>query len=149
MFSAETLITMADGTVKHINLIQQNDFILNKLRKPVQVKRINKIPNAQVVEVQLNNGTGAFFCTPNSIVYCHHTTNDGSHRTQHCSISDAASDDAKLKNSISLFSPESDVSITSFNDSNPDLKKDVYSLYAIDETKSFFANGIIITYLPQ
>lgn len=147
MFSAETLITMANGTIKNINSIKPNEFILNKLRKPVQVKRINKTENTQVVEVQLNNGTGTFFCAPNTIFYCHHTTPQGAHTTQYCTISDAHSEEAKLKNSINLFSPDTDVSITSYDDSNHDLKKDTYTLYAIDESKSFFANGVITTYV--
>ena len=57
MLSAETLISMADGTKKNINLIQKGDLILNKLNRCVGVKviRITTYYNHSAIGIQLDN----------------------------------------------------------------------------------------------
>lgn len=143
MYSAETLISMSDGTFKNINNIRVGDKIYNKLYKPVIVSRIHKTDNAPVVEVQLNNGTGVFYTSPTSKIFCHHVHNDGRHHTEYCSISDAHSEGAKLKNSIKILSPESDVTFTTYNDSNQSLTKTTYCIHTLESSRTFFINKII------
>lgn len=143
MYSAETLITMADGTFKNINNVQVGDIIYNKLLRPVEISRIHSQTNTPVVEVQLNNGTGVFYTSPNSKIFCHHVANDGSQHTEYCSISQAHGEGAKLKSSMKILSPESDVTYTTYDDSNVSLTKTTYCLHTLDSTRSFFANKII------
>lgn len=143
MFSREALVYMANGTHKQIDEIKPGDYIMNKLYASTKVLRIHKLANHPAVEVQLNNGTGTFFCPSNVIVYSHHTTPDGKHRMEYTSISDVHTNGSKLKSSIKSFSPNSDVDITTYNDTDTNLKKDLYCLHLIDTTGSYIINGII------
>lgn len=142
MYSAESLITMADGSVQHINTIRAGDKILNKLYKPVAVSRLHTVLNATVAEVQLNNGTGVFYTTPTSQVFCHHVHNDGTHVTEYSTIADAYHEGASLKSSVKVYSPESDVSFITFNEAISDTKT-VYCLHTLESSRTYLLNGMI------
>lgn len=149
MYSAETLISMADGTFKTINNIRVGDKVYNKLFKPVEVSRVHSSDNTPVVEVQLNNGTGVFYTSPESKIFCHHVHNDGSHHTEYCSISDAHLEGAKLKNSLKILSPESDVIFTTYDDSNVSLTKTTYCIHTLESSRTFLVNKIIACCCPE
>ena len=143
MYSAETLISMVDGTFKNINNIRVGDKIYNKLFKPVSVSRIHLQENTPVAEIQLNNGTGVFFISPTTKVFSHCSRIDGSQCAEYCTIADTHAEGGKLKNSIKILSPESDVVFTTFNNSNVSLTKTTYCIHTLDPTRTFFANKII------
>jgi hypothetical protein len=149
MYSAEALISMANGSFKNINNVRVGDKIYNKLSRPVNVTRIHKIDNAPVVEIQLNNGTGVFYSSPSSKIFCHHVHIDGKHHTEYCSIASAYTDGAKLKNSLKILSPNSDVIFTTYDDSNTSLTKTVYCIHTIDSSRSFFVNKVIACCCPD
>lgn len=144
MFSAEALVTMADGTTKHINTIRAGDLILNKLRTPIKVRSITVEHDAHVVVVQLNNGSGIFYTSPNTKFLCHHI--DSNQHTSHFdTIHNIHIDGGYLKNNLRFFSPESDISISSYDDSNVSLTKTVYCIEALnDSTSSYIINGVIV-----
>lgn len=145
MYSAESLITMADGTFQHINTLKIGDIIYNKLFKPVVITRLHIETEVPVVEIQLNNGTGVFYTHPTTKVLCHHVHDDGTQHTEYCAISSANADGAKLKNSMKIFSPESDVTFTTYNDNdtNTSLTKTLYCLHTLDSSRTFLVNKII------
>ena len=142
MFSKEALIYMADGTYKSVSEVKTGEYIMNKLYAPTKVIRAHKLLNKNVIEIQLHNGTKPFFCSPEIIVYCHHTTLDGKHHTEYTSLNEVYSNNSKLKSSIKPFSPNTDVDILTYN-TNPELTKDLYCIHTIDPTGSFIVNGII------
>lgn len=147
MLSPETLISMASGEKKHINLITKGEMIMNKLNRPVRVTRIVSHINHSAVCVQLDNGTSLFYTTPNLIVLAH-SINNGAHVGEYITISNANKQDSKLKNSIKSFSPESDIGITTYDDSDMKLYKTLYCISIADSTQSFYANGIIVMCEP-
>jgi len=144
MFSKDALVYMADGTYKSIDQIKQGEYIMNKLYSPTKVIRVHKLLNQSVVHIQLDNNTTSFFCSPNIIVYSHHTTSHGKHHTEYTSLQDVYYNKSKLKNSIKPFSPNTDVDILLYDDTNLELKKDLYCIHTIDSTSSFIINGIIV-----
>jgi hypothetical protein len=143
MFSEETLIEMADGKLKHINTIKPGDLIINKLRNPIRVRKLEVFPNTLVVAVQLNNGTGVFYTAPNTKFLCHHII-ENQHVSHFDTIQNIHTDGGYLKSSMKFFSPESDVSISNYDSSNATLTKTVYCIEPIgDSTNSYIINGVI------
>jgi len=143
MFSKEALIYMANGTYKSVSEVKTGEYIMNKLYAPTKVIRVHKLINKNVIEMQLHNGTKPFFCSPEIIVYCHHTTPDGKHHTEYTCLNEVYANKSKLKSSIKPFSPNTDVDILTYNNTNPELTKDLYCIHTIDPTGSFIVNGII------
>ena len=142
MFSEEALISMADGSIKHINTLKPGDLIINKLSKPVKVRKLTS-HTANVVTLQLNNGTGVFYVEPNAQFLCHHITN-AEHTCHFDILADIHVHGGYLKNSMKVFSPESDVSISNYDASNVSLTKTVYCIESIgDSTNSYIVNGVI------
>lgn len=144
MYSSEALVSMADGSFKNINNIKVGDAIYNKFMKPVSVSRVHSSANAPVVEVQFNNGTGIFYAIPASQVFVHHAQTDKSHNLQYDTISNARTEGARLKSTMKFLSPQSDVSFTTYNDSDTTLTKTVYCLHTLDGSKTYFVNKTIV-----
>jgi len=146
MFSEEATISMADGTQKNIDKIKVNDLILNKLNIPVKVYQINKYTDHNSVGIQLNNGTGVFYCDNRVKVLCHNIDLNGSSMSNFISISDVhnyTGTSSKLKSSSKVFSPMSDVSITTYDDPVSPHVKDLYCIHTSDSTQTFYVNKII------
>lgn len=141
MFSEETLINMSDGTKKQINLINVGDKIMNKNLKPVTVSRVHMNTNQQIVSMLLDNGTSLFHCAPTTL-FLSHTVNTNNHTTSSLPINTIHSNGSLLKKSNKLLANESDVSISTYDDTNHTLK-DVYCIHTIDPTQSFFVNDVI------
>jgi hypothetical protein len=145
MFSAEAIVSMADGTKKHINNLSNGDLILNKLNRPVKVRSVTIEENIHVVAVQLNNGSGIFYVAPNTKFLCHHIDNTNHHINHFDTIQNINVDHGHVKSNIKMFSPESDISISSYDDSNVSLQKTVYCIQSLnDSTSSYIINGIIV-----
>lgn len=145
MFSAEAMVSMADGSKKHINTLHVGDFILNKLNKPVKIRAVVVEENIHVVVVQLNNGSGLFYTSPNSKFLCHHTNNTNEHTSHFDIIQNIYADSGYLKSNLKIFSPETDISISSYDDSNASLEKTVYCIQSLnDTTSSYIVNGVIV-----
>ena len=146
MFSSDTIVSMANGTFKNINHITVNDMILDKLNTSVRVVRTSVHPEHICVGIQLNNGTGVFYCDPNVKFLCHNILNNGNVVSQYSSISsinEFSGISSKLKSSSKVFSNQSDVSITTYNDPTDHIKKDLYCLYTNDGTQTFYVNKVI------
>ena len=146
MFSEEATISMVDGTQKNINNIKVNDLILNKLNIPVRVYQINKYTERNSVGIQLNNGTGVFYCDPNVKVLCHNIALNGTNMSDFISISDVhnyTGSSSALKSSSKVFSPESNVSITTYDDPVSPHIKDLYCIHTSDSNQTFYVNKII------
>ena len=146
MFSAETMITMGDSSYKHINLIKVNDIIVNKLLKAVKVTQIHKIIAQAAVGIQLNNGTGVFYCDSSSKFLCHNIETNNSHVSDYTTIEDLhnfSGHSAYLKSSPIMFGSDTDVSITTYDDPTPPHIKDLYCLHTNDQTQTFYANKVI------
>ena len=141
MFSAESMISMADGSTKHINLIAINDTIYNKLLEPVKVDRLHNIQNYTVSSVLLNNGTGVFYCAPSAMFLAHTSHTNGNHISDYLPISEAYSLGSKLKSNGRIFSPESDITISTYEASTP---KTVYYIHTLDIDQTFIVNGVIV-----
>jgi hypothetical protein len=118
MFSAETLVNMSDGTKKHINLITVGNIVMNKLLKPVKVSRVHTLTNQQIVSILLDNGTSLFHCAPTTKFLSHTLNVDSSHSTGFLPITTIHSNRSLLKKSNKLLSTESDVSISTYDDTN-------------------------------
>jgi hypothetical protein len=146
MFSEEAIISMANGSQKHIDKIKVNDVVLNKLNQPVSVNKIEKYTAHASVGIQLNNGTGVFYCDPSVKVLCHNIALNGNSTSDFYSISDVhtySGTSSRLKSSSKMFSPESDVSITTYDDPTPPHIKDLYCIHTSDSTQTFYVNKII------
>lgn len=146
MFSEEAIVNMADGTFKQINNIKVNDVILNKFNLPVTVHQVHEYLASTSVGIQLNNGTGVFYCNPNAKVLCHNTNQNGNSIVSFNTISSVHNYNgasSKLKSSSKVFSPGSDVSITTYDDPTPPHIKDLYCIHTSDSSQTFFINKII------
>lgn len=146
MFSEEATISMADGTQKTIDKIKVNDLILNKFNIPVRIHSIHKFEAHNSVGIQLNNGTGVFYCASDVKVLCHNIAANGTNMSDFITISDVhnyTGASSKLKSSPKVFSPESDVSITTYDDAVSPHIKDLYCIHTSDSKQSFYVNKII------
>jgi hypothetical protein len=144
MFSGDTMVDLANGRKKKISEITRTDMILNKLNKPVRVRRINIFPNTSSVKIQLDNGTSEFYCSPSSIVYARYINGQGVHTVEFANIADVHNYNGKIKSSLKMFSPESDISILTYTEETE--PQTLYSLEVMDPTRSYYVNGMIVSY---
>ena len=142
MFSANALVLMANGSKKQLSTIRRGDIVLNKLRQPMRVMRIHTFPNSPAVKITLDNGTPEFSCGLSAQVYARYINDQGIHTVEFMSIEDAHAKNAKLKSTIKMFSPESDVSILSYTPEPENIT--LYSLELNDVTRSYFVNDTIV-----
>jgi hypothetical protein len=147
MFSQESLVSMGNGTLKPIYLIQKGDIILNKFKLPVSVLKVNTYENQSCVRIQFNNGTNTFHSSPNSIVFCYYRLPNHTLKSEYCNISDVHDHNGYLKSNLKLFSPESDIYIDSYIDNNN--KCTLYSLQTSDNSQSYFVNKAIVSNIPS
>lgn len=148
MFSEEATISMPDGTQKTIDKIKVNDLILNKFNIPVRVHSIHKAEDHNSVGIQLNNGTGVFYCASDAKVLCHNIASNGTNISEFITISEShnySGTSSKLKSSSKFFSPESDVSITTYDDPVSPHIKDLYCIHTSDSKQTFYVNKIIVS----
>lgn len=145
MFSPESIITMGNGTMKNINNVKRGEFIMNKMSKPVRIDNITN-SDMNVVVIQLNNGSGVFYASPNAEFLSHKINTNGSHLLEKCSINEINTNRCMLKSSLKLFSTDSDISLTTYDNSDPNLTKMCYTITTLDNTNSFFVNGVIVLY---
>lgn len=144
MFSEDTLVNMANNTLKPIKLLKVNDIIINKFKKPVKISKIHILKQQPAVEVQLENISTPFNCSPLTKFASHHVLHDNSHSSYTDSIINIYNSSAvnsRLKNSMVMFSYSSDVAITLFEE-NPILL-DLYCIHTNDPSQSFFINDVI------
>lgn len=141
MLSTEAQILMSNGTTKSISSIKVGDLIINKLNNSVKVITTH-ICTENSVAVQFNNGTGIFYCSPTTLFLNHTTLTNGSHTSNYCTINNALSDNVKLKNSAKIFSPESDIEIINYDNTN--VIKELYCIHTNESSMSYFANGVIV-----
>lgn len=147
MFSAETMITMGDSTSKNINLIRVNDIIVNKLLKAVKVTYTHTVTAQPAVGIQLNNGSGVFYCDSSVKFLCHNVATSGSHLSDCSSIENIhnyTGTSSYLKSSSIMFGSDSDISITTYDDPVSPHIKTLYCIHTNDPTQTFFANKVIV-----
>ena len=144
MFSSEVQIALANGSTKSIKDITRYDIILNKMYKPVKIKKINTYTVNKAVELQLDNETEPFYIDENTLVYCHYINAQGIHISEFCPLKTAQLFHGNLKSTIKNFSPESDVYITNYN--IVEGERTLYSIETYDYTRSYIANGIVVRY---
>jgi hypothetical protein len=142
MFSEETMITMADGSKKNINLLKRGQLILNKNNKMIKVLEVVSYPNRPVVGIQLDNETGVFFTCPNTTVYCSYQNNNRT-TADYIPFHQVNDKNAILKKSLKMFDPLSNVNIVTYDNTDINLVKTVYKLITIDNGTSYYANGIL------
>ena len=144
MFSEECIVPLADGSTKSISAIVPGDLIINKLLKVVKVRAVTST-TGNAVAVQLNNGTGVFYTDPTARFLCHYINGD-SHTSHWDSISTINTHQGWVKSSMKIFSPETNVSISSYDASNTSLTKTLYTIQNLnDNTNSYFVNGVIVS----
>jgi len=146
MFSKESIVSMANGTFKHIDSIIKGDIILNKFKQATKVLHIYTYNDVDSIEIQLDNGTNTFYASPQSIFFCYFRTPEHSLKSQYCPISKAYNNNACLKSDLKMFSPDSDVKITKYITSTPTT---LYSLYTSDNSQSYLINKTIISHQPS
>ena len=144
MISTEGLVWMSDGTKKSISLVIVGDIILNKMYLPVTVTRIHNYPAHLAVGVTLDNGTSKFYTYTECKFFCHITNENNSHVSGFDTIANIVATNGKLKSDSKIFSPQSDVTITNYDNSDTGLTKTLYCLHTNDQSQSFIMNGIIV-----
>lgn len=150
MFSADCLISMANGTFKPITSIVRGDVILNKFKTPTKVLRIHTHNNTPSIRIQLNNGTNSFHLSPNSIFFCYYRTSTNTLTSEYCTISKIHETNGYLKSDLKIFSPESDTNIDSYVDSYVSSEPiTLYSLQTSDNSQSYLANKVIVSNIPS
>jgi hypothetical protein len=137
---------MANGTYKPITAILKGDMILNKFKIPTRVLKIHTYENTPSIRVQLNNGTNSFYISPNAIVFCYYRTPTGTLISEYCSISKVKENNGYMKYDLKIFSPDSDVNIDSYIDSEPTT---LYSLQTSDNSQSYLVNKVIVSNIPS
>lgn len=144
MFSEEALIKMASGENKSIKLIKVNDIVMNNRNLPVKILAIDQVHDAHdAITLQINNGSGVFYCSPNTKFNYHDTLVDNSHSSGYDIIANiVAKNNAFLKSSLKTFSSDSDIDILTY-DSNV-VPKNLYCFHTNDSSYTFFINGIIV-----
>ena len=146
MFSADCLISMANGTHKPITSILRGDMIFNKFKVPTKVLKIHTCENQQSIRVQLNNGTNSFHVSPNAIVFCYYRTPNSTLKSEYCSISKVQENNGCIKSDLKIFSPDSDVNIDSYVDVESST---LYSLDTSDNSQSYLVNKVIVSNIPS
>ena len=143
MFSEETMINMADGTMKMIKDVKARDYVLNKLKNPVKVERNIKTAQQVVRKIIIDNGSDPFYITEDTLFLC--VYNNGSFTSKYANMDTIQKFNGKLKTSLKIFSQESNINVLEYT---PDLiRKDVYSLELLDQdnTSSYFVCNVIIS----
>lgn len=144
-FVSSANVMMADGGLKNIALIRQNEYVMDMTNTPVRVRNLVTAANQSVVNLTLNNSTGAFKITPSQLVYATFIT-AGNRKTLFTSISSAHSKSAQLKHLMNIFVTAGNIGITTYDNSNPLLTSTVYSLDLWSENKTYLVNGVIVKY---
>jgi hypothetical protein len=140
MFSEEAQVWMANGRGKNINQIQAGEWVLNKILKPVRVQRVITFQSAPAVNIEFDNGKGAFYASPDTKVFIAWLDDDGGH-SQYSTISEAHTMGAHVKSSLKSFSPESNVDFANYDDQSE--TKTLYALETVDQTHSYMVMGVI------
>ena len=140
-FSAEAIISMANGIPKNINLIIPGDYILNKLNKVVRVKTISNVNFTSANTVQLDNSTPLFYTLPTVLFLKHQINSNNSHSCDYDTILNIYTEGSKLKKNMTIFAYDSDVSITSYD--NTPVIKTLYTFFTIDSVPTCLVNGVI------
>lgn len=146
MFSEEALISMANGSFKPINQLVRGELIINKFGKRTTVLQLKTHEKEESMRIQLDNGTGTFYISPNTIVLGYYRTPELTLKSEYCTISHLHQNKGYLKSGLKLFSPESDVQIESYISSEP---RTLYSLITSDNSKSYKVNKIIVSNQPS
>jgi hypothetical protein len=146
MFSADCLISMANGTHKPITSILRGDMIFNKFKVPTKVLKIHTYENQQSIRIQLNNGTTSFHVSPNAIVFCYYRTANSTLKSEYCTISKVQENNGYIKSDLKIFSPDSDVNIDSYVDVESST---LYSLDTSDNSQSYLVNKVIVSNIPS
>lgn len=144
MFSEEALIKMASGVNKSVKLIKVNDIVMNNRNLPVKIIAVNKAAVAHdAITIQINNGSGVFYCSPSTKFNYHDTLVNNSHSSGYDTIANiVAKNNAFLKSSLKIFSSDSDIDILTYN--AVVVPKDLYCFRTNDSSYTFFINGIIV-----
>lgn len=142
MFGEDAVFYLANGQKKKASLLRQGDIILNSMRRPVAINRIHIIKNTPTIELQLDNGTNSFRLSPNLIVFAHFTDKSGTHSTEYTTIKHVYEREGSVKRLVNLFSPSSNVSITSY--SQEPVNQDVYCVHTTENDITMIVNDIII-----
>jgi len=146
MFSADCLISMANGTHKPITSILKGDIIFNKFKVPTKVIKIHTHENQQSIRVQLNNGTNSFHTSPNTIVFCYYRIPNTTLKSEYCAISKVKENNGYIKSDLKIFSPESDVNFDYYVIAKPST---LYSLDTSDNSQSYLVNKVIVSNNPS
>jgi hypothetical protein len=141
-FSSEAMISMANGVSKNINLIIPGDYILNKLNQVVKVKTISNVNFTSANAVQLDNSTPLFYTLPTVKFLKHQIHQNNSHSSDYDTILNIHTEDSKLKKNMKIFAYDSDVAITSYN--NTPVTKTLYTFSTVDSVPTFFVNDVIV-----
>jgi hypothetical protein len=137
MFSEESIVSMGDGSFKKISELRPFDFIYNKFKNPVKINTIQKILQQSVLKIEINNTF--FYTTPDTLFLCVYHTEQG-FVSKYLDIVSIQNLNGKLKNSIKIFSNETDNEIINVTNN---YIKDVYKLTTLDSETSYFVNGVI------
>ena len=141
-FSTEAMISMANGVPKNINLVKSGDYILNRLSKVVRVKTISNVNFTSANTVQFDNSTPLFYTLPTTKFLKHQIHEDNRHSSNYDTILNIYTENSKLKKNMKIFAYDSDVAITSYNDTP--VTKILYTFSTIDSVQSCFVNGVIV-----
>lgn len=141
MFGKDAIFSMADGKFKRAEDIIVSDIILNKFRRPVKVTRVHILKDIPVVELQLNNGTYSFRISPQLKAFGHFINKQGSHSTAYKTIQEIYELEGSMKCVMNLFSPSSNIEITSLSEEGP---SDVYCIHTSEEDITMIVNDVII-----
>ena len=139
MFSCDTLINLSNGTKKPIKDLTTNDFILNKLKHPIQIFKVTKHPLQTVVSIQLNNNTEPFYCTLDTTFL---VTIDKTHKFE--TIQNILNNNnVQFKTNLQMFNCKHNLTLLSH--SFIDNLTDVYSLETHDTefTQGYYVNDVI------
>lgn len=142
MFGEGALVKMADGNYKDISLIASGDYILNKFNHSIKVDRVHIKKNQIVAEVILDNDALPFYVIPTAVFLYRNVNNNGDHNSGYSFISTINYNKSKLKSSMKIFSPESDVTIEKYTEYNNTM--DIYCLHVNESTYSFIVNNCIV-----
>lgn len=142
MFGKGALIKMANGEYKDISLIVVGDYILNKFNHSIKVNRIHIKSEQTVVEVILDNDALPFYVIPTTTFLYRNVNDIGDHDSGYAFISTIYKNECKLKSSMKVFSPQSDVTIEQYTEYIGTM--DTYCLHVNETTYSFIANNCIV-----
>jgi hypothetical protein len=146
MFSEDALVSMANGTFKSIKLLVRGDVILNKFGKKTVVLSVKTHQNENTIRVQLDNGTGTFYMSPDTIVLGYYRTPELTLKSEYVPISQIKNNNGFLKSDLKIFSPDSDSKIELYEIAQPQT---LYSLITSDNSKSYKVNKVIVSNQPS